>query len=200
MAGDADAIIGIYRRHAAAWSRARGTSLDEKPWIDRFGSLLPALGNVLDLGCGSGEPIATYLHRQGFWIVGADSAPEMIAVFRSNLPEERAIVHDMRNLRLNETFSGILAWDSFFHLPREDQRAMFKLFREHSEPLTALMFTSGDEEGEAIGEFANEPLYHASLDASEYRHLLGESGFFVVAHLAEDERCGGRTIWLAQRM
>jgi hypothetical protein len=33
---------------------------------------------------------------------------------------------------------------------------------------------------------------------AEYRRLLGENGFEVVSHVAEEAASGGRTIWLAQ--
>ena len=60
------------------------------------------------------------------------------------------------------------------------------------------MFTSGPAYGEAIGEWRGEPLYHASLDPAEYRALLDENDFEVVAHVAEDPACGHHTIWLAR--
>ena len=62
----------------------------------------------------------------------------------------------------------------------------------------ALMFTSGPAHGEAIGSYRGEPLYHASLDAAEYRTLLSANGFEVMAHMVEDPNCGHHTIWLAQ--
>lgn len=58
MSADSERIIDLYRRHAPAWGRARGRSLFEKTWLDRFLALLPARGSILDIGCGSGEPIA----------------------------------------------------------------------------------------------------------------------------------------------
>jgi hypothetical protein len=56
---EAAAITDLYQRNASVWieSRAR-TGLFEKPWLDRFGVLLPPSGAVLDLGCGSAEPMA----------------------------------------------------------------------------------------------------------------------------------------------
>jgi hypothetical protein len=50
-----------------------------------------------------------------------------------------------------------------------------------------------------MGVLQGEPLYHASLDASEYRALLDANGFDVVAHAVEDPGSGGHTVWLAQR-
>jgi hypothetical protein len=41
-------------------------------------------------------------------------------------------------------------------------------------------------------------LYHASLDAAEYRELTAVNGFELVRHTVEDPQCGGHTVWLAQ--
>jgi hypothetical protein len=104
----------------------------------------------------------------------------------------------MRRLVMGETFNGILAWDSFFHLTPDDQRAMFSTFKAHAHTGTALMFTSGPQHGEAIGSYRGEELYHSSLAAEEYRALLESAGFEVVAHQAEDQDCGGHTVWLGK--
>ena len=130
--------------------------------------------------------------------MGIDSSPAMVRMFQTRLSMQRAAVADMRTLCLPESFHGILAWDSFFHLNHIDQRQMFRIFRNHAAPGAALMFTSGSSHGEAIGQLEGEPLYHASLDATEYRRLLVEQGFAVVANAVNDQSCGGRAVWLAQ--
>jgi hypothetical protein len=61
------------------------------------------------------------------------------------------------------------------------------------------MFNTGPREGTAIGSYRGEPLYHASLDSSEYRSLLMRSGFDLLDHVVDDARAGGRTVWLARR-
>ena len=105
----------------------------------------------------------------------------------------------MRDLALGMSFSGVIAWDSFFHLTPNAQRAMFPLFEKHAKSGAALMFTSGPSHGEAVGELEGDPLYHASLNPAEYRLLLEESGFKVVAHVSEDPTCR-RTVWLSQKL
>ncbi len=199
MGDDADDIIGLYRRHAAAWTAARGARLVERPWLDRFSGLLPPAASVLDLGCGSGVPIGRYFTDRGYAVTGLDSAPEMISLFRANLPDQDALVGDMRALKLDRCFHGIVAWDSFFHLAHDHQRAMFAVYRDHALPRAALMFTTGPAFGVAIGTLEGDPLYHASLDGAEYRGLLQQNGFEVVAQVNEDATCGGRTVWLARR-
>jgi SAM-dependent methyltransferase len=196
---EAARIIDLYQRKASDWIEGRArTRLFEKPWLDRFLALLSPAAPILDLGCGSAEPMAAYLIGLGHPVTGVDSSPAMIDACRQHFPTQEWIVADMRKLALQRKFSGVLAWDSFFHLCHDDQRNMFPVFRAHAAPRAALMFTSGPAHGEAIGSFAGEPLYHASLDAAEYRSLLDRNGFHVVSHVVEDPDCGGHTIWLAQ--
>jgi trans-aconitate methyltransferase len=198
MTSPAEQIIGLYERHAHQWDRVRGRSLMEREWLDLFASLVPAGGSVLDLGCGAGEPIARYLIDHGFRIHGVDSAPTLVAMCRARFPAHAWEVGDMRTLALGTRFDGVVAWDSFFHLPWEDQRRMFPIFRKHANAGAALLFTSGPRHAEAIGDFEGEALYHASLAEDEYRSLLHDNGFRVVRHVAEDPGCGGHTVWLAQ--
>ena len=44
----------------------------------------------------------------------------------------------MRKLALNRRFGGLLAWDSFFHLPAADQPTMFPIFAAHALPGAAM--------------------------------------------------------------
>lgn len=195
----AERIAGLYERHARAWDAARGKSLMERPWLDAFASSLAPGAAVLDLGCGSGEPVAAHLVAEGYRVTGVDSAPTLVGICRARFPEQAWVVADMRTLSLGRRFDGVIAWDSFFHLTPEDQRGMFAVFASHAAPGAPLLFTSGPSHGEAIGEFQGEPLYHGSLDPEEYRSLLAAHGFAVVRHVVEDPDCGFHTIWLARR-
>lgn len=193
-------INGLYERHAAAWRRRRSTGVSlEIGWLNRFIELLAPGAEVLDLGCGTGEPMATWLVEQGFGITGVDGSAAMLAFARERQPHQRWLQADMRTLQLGQRFGGLLAWDSFFHLQPHDQRAMFQVFAAHASAGAALMFTSGPAEGEAIGDFEGEALYHASLSPDEYRSLLTQHGFDVLAFVPEDPTCGRHSVWLARR-
>lgn len=205
-------IIDIYRKYGRQWTELRGEYLYEQSWLDRFCEKLSNNAKVLDLGCGSGVPIARYLSKKGCAITGVDSSEVMLEMAQQNFsvekyPNHRWILGDMRNVQLNENvshntdsiFDGILAWDSFFHLTADDQRQMFTLFQRFSKIGTMLMFTSGPSEGEAIGEMFGEALYHASLSPDEYRELLAQHDFLVLEMVANDADCARHTVWLAQR-
>jgi len=75
---------------------------------------------------------------------------------------------------------------------------MFPIFSRHASHHATLMFTAGTSHGEAVGSYAGEPLYHASLAVEEYRRLLEDNEFRVVLHVSEDPECSSHTVWLAQ--
>lgn len=198
MSAHANQIIGLYRRYAVEWTERRRSSFQEQKWLDKFMALLPEMPSVLDIGCGSGDPIGRYLFDRGCAVTGIDASPELIEIARENNAKGSWHVSDMRFLRLEARFDGIVAWNSTFHLTPDDQRKMFHIFGQHAANGAALMFTSGPRYGEVVGEFEGEPLYHASLGQDEYRALLDQHGFEVVQHVMEDPDCGLQTVWLAR--
>ncbi len=139
MTADSERIIGLYERHAHDFNRERQRSLFEKPWLDRFLNLLSPGGSILDLGCGSAEPIARYFIEKGYDVTGVDSSATLIAICKDRFADLNWLVADMRELNIPQHFDGILAWDSFFHLCPEDQRKMFPIFRRHAANGAALM-------------------------------------------------------------
>src|SRR5215218_539459 len=150
----AEQIIALYEQNAHAWDRDRGRVLGvEKTWLDRFTALLPQGASILDLGCGSGEPIARSLIESGFEVAGVDASPTLISLCRDRFFGQEWLVADMRSLALGRRFQGLIAWDSFFHLPHDDQRRMFAIFREHLALGAALLFTTVPSHGEAIGSY-----------------------------------------------
>ncbi len=196
----ADRIIGHYEKHAAAWDRDRqNLGWNDKVWHDRFIDRLGTNAGVLDLGCGQGRPVAQHMIERGLRVTGVDSSPTMISFCRDRLPDQEWIVADMRHLALGRRFDGILAWDSFFHLNHDDQRRMFAVFAEHTSVGTILMFNTGPQHGEGVGEYGGDPLYHASLSPAEYEALTVRFGFRVLQHATNDAQAGGRTVWLCQR-
>ena len=195
----ADRIIGHYEKHAAAWDRDRQNSYwNDKIWHDRFIDALGRGDAVLDLGCGPGRPVAQHMVERGLRVTGVDSSPAMISLCRERLPNQEWVVADMRRLALGRRFQGILAWDSFFHLTPADQRRMFAVFAEHASAGAILMFNAGPAQGEAIGEYRGDPLYHASLSSTEYETIAARFGFRVIRHAINDADAGGRTVWLCQ--
>ena len=63
-----DRIIDHYERHARDWDADRNLRVNpwnDMPWHDRFIASLRRAASVLDLGCGSGSPVAKYIPAEG---------------------------------------------------------------------------------------------------------------------------------------
>ncbi len=155
---------------------------------------------LLDLGCGSGQPIAEFFLNQGIQVTGVDVSSAMIQIAQRKFPNGTWLQSDMTSLDLNKKFAAIIAWDSFFHLGHAEQEQMFPIFRSHLSPKGILVLTSGPERGEAIGDLNGEPLYHSSLSPSEYRELFRANSLEEVSFHPNDPECGGHTVWICRAL
>lgn len=194
-----DGMQGVYQRQAAAWDATRGKGLSERAWLDKLLALTRPGDHVLDLGCGSGDPIAAYIVAAGRRICGVDFAPAMLELASQRMPDETWILGDMRSLALGKRYAAIIGWDSFFHLSPVEQRAVLPRLRDHLEPGGGLLLTVGPRAGEPLGEVGGEPVYHASLDPDEYRSGLAGAGLELIEFVPDDPECG-RTVLLARRV
>ena len=106
---------------------------------------------------------------------------------------------DMRYFDLPDRFDGILGWDSFFHLTRDEQRSVLPRLARHLKPHGALMLTIGPEDGEVTGRVGGEPVYHASLSPDAYQAILERLGLSLERLVAEDPDCDMHTVLLARK-
>lgn len=186
-------IVGWFDEH-------RSKDLMEKEYLDLIIQSIPAHGTILDLGCGTGEPLAKFFIERGYQVTGIDDCQKMIDLCQKRFPNRNFFVKDMRGLNLNKKFDAIMAWDSFFHLSQADQRSMFPIFEAHTKPGSILVFTAGPQEGEVWSNNGGENLYHTSLSTKEYNQLLQQYHFEVIIHKIEDPNCGDHTVWVAKAM
>lgn len=203
----ADQIIGLYSDKADGWiadrrpelGRHDGPHLSEADWFERFMAALPDGGTVLDIGSGSGWPVAAALMARGFRVTGVEPSPGLRAHAAATLPQGEWLDSDMRTLDVGgRRFDGLLAWHSLFHLSPHDQRIALPRILSHAAETCVFMTSSGPAEGEVVGEWRGEPLYHGSLGPDEYRALL-DALDFIPDPIDPAEQDGHGIVWVARR-
>lgn len=192
-----DKVYEDYEKIADWFDHVRMRDLElERSYLDIVAVQTKPKGKILDLGCGMGEPVAKYFIDKGFQVIGVDGSSKMIEKAKIYVPQAKFFIQDMRHLCLEEKFDAIILWHSFFHLPHNDQREMFKRLEDHMALGGILLFTSGDEFGEIWSNNGGENLYHASLSSAEYQRLLQAHNFELLMHNIKDENCGD--VWMAK--
>lgn len=199
MTADPEDIQGVYDRQAAVYDARRSRALFEARWLARFASALPTGARVLDLGCGTGDPIARWFMAEGHVVTGVDFSEPMLDIARARWPDGDWRHADMRTLDLGETFDGIIAWNSFFHLTAAAQRACIARMSAHLQDDGCLMLTVGHIAGEVEGTVGTEAVYHASLSPAGYAQCLEENGLRLTGFLAEDPETNRHTVLMARK-
>lgn len=180
--------------------RVTHLGMGERGWLDQLLAPLRRGSTILDLGCGSGEPLARVLVDRGFRVTGIDIAAPMIQLARTRFPRERWILGDMRTERIDETFDGVLAWNCLSQLSAADQDMMAGRAARWLKPDGRLLFNAAPEQ-KAAGSADYRPgsRYCDDLDAVDYSDALSRRGLIEMAHVAEDTACGGVGVWLARK-
>lgn len=90
-----------------------------------WGHTLPAGASVVDIGCGSGWPVATTLAAAGHRVAGIDPSPALIAAFRRALPHAEAACEAVEDSRFfDRRFDAAVAIGLLFLLSEAAQAAL----------------------------------------------------------------------------
>jgi RimJ/RimL family protein N-acetyltransferase len=168
--------------------------------IERTIAFVKCKGVALDVGCGTGR-LMGLLSKHGFRTDGLDVSPAMIALARDRHPEARLYQADICRWELPLTYDLIVAWDSVWHVPLAQQKAvLMKLCRGLSAG-GVLVFTTGgtDAPDEKQDSSMGPPMYHATLGIPKTLHLLAEVGC-VCRHLEYDQHPELHVCIIAQKV
>ena len=170
-----------YDAIATDWDAARQRlSTPERRLLKRFLAKLPVGGRVLDLGCGTGRPIAAYLLRHGLHIAGVDQSVALLEIAKKRFPEG-----DWRHLAIEkyapkQTFDGIIAWDSLFHLPRGlHKRILIRLRKALTKGGPILLTLGGSAHPPFTDNMWSQPFFYDSLPPEQATALLQATGFEI---------------------
>lgn len=150
------ATLGFYAEEAETYA-GRGREADLAR-IERFASLLPAGGQVLELGCGGGQDSAALLGR-GLEVTPTDGSPELAAqaALRLGRPVSVLLFED---LDASAAYDGVWAKACLLHVPRTALPAIIAKVHAALRPGGAFYasFKAGEAEGrDRFGRYYNYP-------------------------------------------
>lgn len=122
--------------------------------------LIPQGSSVLEIGCGTGDLLASLNPRRG---IGIDISPRTIDIARSKFPHLQFHVGDVENLQIHEKFDYVLLVETIGHV--DDIQLAFKELHKVCKPETRLIIVHYNY------------LWEPALKAAEYvrlrmKHLL----------------------------
>ncbi|WP_328608451.1 methyltransferase domain-containing protein [Amycolatopsis sp. NBC_00345] len=86
---------------------------------------LPPEARVLDIGSGTGRPVADALAAAGHRVTGLDVSAVMVELARSRVPQAEFVQADVREWQSEpESWDAVCAFFSFLQLPRADTEAV----------------------------------------------------------------------------
>lgn len=173
--------------------------LMEKSYLKYIEENIPLGGKILDVGCGTGEPIGRYFIEKGYKLIGVDASEEMINICKHRFPDAQWVLEDMRKINFVHKFDLAIAWHSIFHLPHNDQKQVLQLLASFVTPKGLLVFTSGTEHSEEWTENGGYKLYQASLSEEEYKMILETNSLNIIKCMIRDPDCGGASVWIAEK-
>ncbi len=133
-----------YNAIAKEWDAARTSPLPyELPFLERLTKNTHGPARVLDLGCGTGRPIAQFLLQKGIAVTGVDEAEELLALAEERLPSGRWLRAEMETFEPDEDYDGAVIWDSMFHVPREYHESILGRVLNRMRPGSKLILTVG---------------------------------------------------------
>ena len=189
-----------YDSIAEDWHAARRVFTAQR-YVEMLAGRLEPGASVLDLGCGTGEPIARYLVEQGFRVVCVDESAAMLEITRRLLPGARLICADMCALELDERFAAVVAWDSLFHVERGRHRSVFEKLSSLLAPGGLLLLSAGGT-GHAgfTSEMHGRDFFYSAHDPAETLRLLTSAGFEIELCEEDDSSSRGHLAVVARRI
>jgi len=149
--------------------------------LEKFASLLPISGKVLDAGCGVGEPISKFLAKKGFKVIGVDISRKMVELAKKNVPEARFFQKNILTLDFSDqTFDGIICVYTLWHIPRVEHEGIIKNFHRMIKDDGILVLNTGIFESDGMSEFFGQPMLWSTNDPKKTLSYVKEVGFKII--------------------
>ena len=195
-----DQIASTYNHIAQHWDCPEfdhGNGIQQHERALRF---LSGCGKALDIGCGSSGRIINLLLRRGFEVEGLDLSSEMLRRAKRHHPDVQFSQADICTWKFPKRYDFISAWDSFWHVPLNQQLSVLRRICDGLASGGVLIFTTGgvEQPDEVTNPCFGQPLYHAAPGIPDLLRTL-EQARCSCKHLEYDQYPEKHVYVIAQR-
>lgn len=171
---------------------------------------------VLDLGCGTGKPVAKYIVEKGFRVTGVDQSEKMLEIAKQEVPEAEFIHSDIISVQLVPGFAAAIAWDSIFHVERKHHSGIFHKVAKSlesggrlllsvggSDPATSAEDFAASYDSDAEGftsEMFGHTFFYSGYEPRVARGLLEAAGFEIEVWEIDDPFSRGHIAVIAKKV
>jgi len=201
-----------YDHIADQWhSNRRGPAYVEVlAYIDRLLDGVPSGAKVLDLGCGTGIPIARYIVQRGYRVVGVDQSKRMLEIARKEVPKANFIHADMVEIALADKFAAAVAWDSVFHVERKHHSSIYRKLANSLETGGRLLLSVGGSGSASVSadsgaesftsEMFGQTFFYSGYDPKVARKLIEAEGFEIEMWEVDDPSSRGHIAVIGRKV
>lgn len=170
-----------YNKVADEYLKQRDQFTNNK-YLDKLAELLPKSATVLDVGCGAGVPIDSYLINKGYKVIGIDISEKQIELAKKNNPQGEYKVQDMSKLNGGEyEVDAVVSFYAIFHTKRETHLDLLKKINSFLPKNGYLLITMGSSDWEGKeDDFYGGTMEWSHYNADKNRELVKRSGFEII--------------------
>lgn len=188
-----------YDKLAAWWAEYHQDSDYGVAAVRRALKFAPHNGRALDVGCGAGGRLANLIETQGLVLTGVDASAQMIALAKTAHPKAEFQLADIRDWESDASFDFILAWDSLFHLPLNQQEPVLQKLCDLLTADGVLIYSFGDDVGSHSDEWCGQVFDYSSVGVSRNIEVLQNAGL-TLRHLELDQFPEKHAYLIAQKL
>jgi cyclopropane fatty-acyl-phospholipid synthase-like methyltransferase len=192
-------LSSSYNQIAQQWNVARRKRFFEPKYIDLLIEYLVDGIQVLDVGCGTGIPIARYLVNQGYIVTGIDASEAMLEIAKQQVPKACFILCDFMKFKSTVQYSAIVAWDSIFHISREQHFDVFRQLYHWLLPNGILLISLGGSAWEGTTEMLGHDFFYSGFKPDKSLKLLQQAGFEILLSEVDDPSSRGHIAILCRK-
>ncbi len=171
-------------------------------WLADLEARIPDCGQVLDIGCGCGVPVARRLAAAGHQVTGVDVSDVQIERARQLVPGAAFLRADATDIAFPpDSFDAVVCLYALIHMPLDRQPRLLREVARWLRPGGWLLATTGQAAWTGTEEnWLGGPagMWWSHADAASYRTWLHRSGLEVVDQQFVPEGDSGHALFWAR--